>query len=104
MVMQTGTSSTHATRQSGRKIVESMDRLNEYDICIDPVEAAQFLMRSAVEYGITFCTAEICPVCEDFVLTWHSVYAALPKNVQEVLDAKVERGDFLPPQRREGGY
>lgn len=87
----------HNAQPSGQSMLRQTERLRTFDIVMTCHEAAQFLLRSASEYEITFCTLEDCLICEEFCELWASVYDALSKDYQELVDAKVQSGQIIRP-------
>jgi hypothetical protein len=73
-------------------------RMTTYDIVLSPREAMQFLYRSAAEFAIAFCTIDDCDICQEFVDTWNSVFAALPEEETRELYAAMVAGEIVRPQ------
>jgi hypothetical protein len=86
----------------GARVLQFVPR--EPSIVLSQEEAVQFLLRSAGEYEIVFCTNPLCEVCHAFVSTWESVYSSLSPRYQSIVDAKLSTGEILwPAVPSEGG-
>jgi len=89
-------------RHLGGKVVDM--HTQPPSIVLTQEEAVQFLLRSAGEYEIVFCTIEGCDVCHAFCSAWNSVYQALSPAWRAVVDAKIDAGDLLAPRPVEEGF
>lgn len=85
----------------GGKVLQFVPR--EPGIVLSQEEAVQFLLRSAAEYEIVFCTNPGCEVCHAFVSTWESVYSSLSAPWRKLVDAKLGDGAVLRPEAPEVG-
>ena len=81
----------------GQRGVDILPFRREPSIVLSQEEAVQFLLRSASEYEIVFCTNPTCEVCHAFVSTWESVYSSLSPRWQRVMDRKLGTGEVLRP-------
>jgi hypothetical protein len=85
--------------KEGGRVLEFVPR--EPSIVLSQEEAVQFLLRSATEYEITFCTNPGCEVCHAFVSTWESVLASLSERYRRVVLDKLDLGVVLRPEAPE---
>ena len=88
----------HAEQASGRALARATDRARDWGIVLTQADVVQFLLRSAVEYEVTFCTIEGCEVCDEFCLTWDATYTALAPDWQRLVDDKLRRGEITRPR------
>lgn len=84
----------------GGKVLQFVPR--EPGIVLSQEEAVQFLLRSAAEYEIVFCTNPSCEVCHAFVSTWESVYSSLSARYRAIVDDKRDQGAILFPEAPNG--
>lgn len=87
--------------KEGGRVLEFVPR--EPSIVLSQEEAVQFLLRSAAEYEIVFCTKPGCEVCHAFVSTWESVYSGLSPRWRALVNDKLDAGTLLRPEAPEAG-